>query len=83
MTIKEAIKKARQNFEWTDMPAGEPSSVDIGFLRSDGREDETQFDLYSDDMEKELDDLWDEMCYELESGKRDVLYVSLLGYIEE
>jgi len=81
MTIKEAIKVAKENGEWCVSPY-EPTSVNVGFINNDGHEDETQFDLL-ENFEKELEDMWDELHRELEGKIDSVTYVEALGYIED
>lgn len=51
----------------------------IGFINSDGREDETQFDVYEDTAAEELESLFADFCKEnhCDPGKR--LYTEYAG----
>ena len=42
-----------------------------------------QLDTWGDNHEKELENLWDEMCEEFGSTLDGVISVEALGYIEE
>ena len=64
MTVKEAIIQGKETYLWTPV-SGNPFSVDVEFQRRDGVEDQTQLDLYSDDPEEELSDLWGSLHEEL------------------
>ena len=84
MAIHEAIEIAKANYQWPTTGYNEPTSVDVGFLREeDGEfyEDETQFDLWGNDNEKDLSDLWATLCTEFSSKPDNVLYVESYGYI--
>ena len=82
MTIEQAIAEAKATGNWS-VVKHEPTSVNVGFYNyTDERDDETQFDLWGDDHEKELTDLWNELGEELESKLNEVLYVEALGYVE-
>lgn len=74
MTIYEAIAKAKGEHEWS-YTRHDPFTVAVGFINDEGCEDETCFDLYGDDPERELNDLWNDMAYEFESKIDGVTYV--------
>ena len=82
MTINEAIVTARTACTWGITPY-EPTSVDVGFIDRTGREDETQFDLYSGSPEQELERLWESMHDEFGADHDSVTYVEAYGYIVE
>lgn len=83
MTIKEAIAEAKQTYNWSVVDH-EPTSVNVGFYNYlDERDDETQFDLWSDAPENELEELWSDQCEEMNSKIHGVLYVEALGYIQD
>lgn len=50
----------------------EPGTYDIGFINSDGAEDETEFDVRDYD---ELVELWEDFCKENGFRYDSVLYV--------
>ena len=88
MTISEAIAKAKKENEWFEgLAVAYGTSVDVGFINREGREDETQFDLYAFGTygyEKELNDLWEDQHNDILDADVDaVTYVSMLGYIAE
>ena len=83
MTIREAVGFAKKHYEWSTVK-GEPTSVDIEFFTDDGHDDETQVDLWGDtDEEKisELEDLWESLCYEMNSDKNNINSVYAYGTI--
>lgn len=83
MTIKKAIAEAKRTCNWSVVDH-EPTSVNVGFFNlAEGREDETQFDTWGDNPEKELEDLWNDLCKEFNSSRTNVLYVEALGYIQD
>ena len=82
MTISEAITKAMEEGEWSIVD-GEPTSVIVGFETLDGKRDETELDLYSDNPSKELSKLWSSLAAEMESSNENILYVNAYGYIHE
>ena len=82
MTIKSAITKAKSSYNWSVVPH-EPTTVCIQYKTKDGMLQETEFDLYLDDPELELADLWVLLCEELESGRDAVESVEAYGYISE
>ena len=88
MTIQEAIAEAKKNFEWSIVQY-EPTTVRIGFLSKwyetddNYHHDETEFDLYDEDKETELAELWESQCEELGSALDKVEYVEAYGYIAE
>lgn len=76
MTIREAIKKAKEKYLWT-FDRSEPCvCVDVVFETLDGDFDETEFELCTDDKENELEDLWKNMCREMNSGENFVIGIS-------
>ena len=79
MTIKEAIAKAKKEFDWTWAPY-EPVTVAVGFINDEGREDETALDLWGDDAEKELDYLWNDLHAEFGADIDGVTYVETHFY---
>lgn len=83
MSIKEAIAEAKQIGNWC-IAAFEPSSVNVGFIRlTDGKEDQTQFDTWGDNHERELESIWKELHDEFDAGINTVSYVEALGYIQD
>lgn len=85
MTIREAVEEAKKCGEWSVVD-GEPTSVDIEFWTDEGRDDETQLDIWGfTDEEKiaELEDLWASLCYEFESDKNNINSVYAYGYIRD
>lgn len=79
MTIYEAIAKAKEDREWS-YTRHDPFTVAVGFINDEGRDDETCFDLYGDDPERELNDLWNDMAYEFGSKLDSITYVESHGY---
>ena len=82
MTIKSAVAEAKTLYNWSIVPH-EPSSVCVQYKTKDGMLQETEFDLYMDDPELELADLWELLCEELGSGRDAVESVEAYGYISE
>ena len=82
MTIKEAIKEAKERSDWS-IVAYEPTSVTVEFMTVDKYRDETELDLYGDDPEQELKELWESLCEEFDSLPNLVLSVEAYGYIRE
>lgn len=80
MTIKSAINKAKSSYTWSIVPH-EPTTVSVRYKTKDGMMQETEFDLYTDDPEMELADLWERLCGELGSGRDAVHAVEAHGYI--
>ncbi len=80
MTIKEAIGKAKENGTFSAVPH-EPTSADVYFRGEGGSYDATQFDLYAEDKETELDELFTQFCQENRFRSDTVTAVELLGYI--
>ena len=74
MTINNAIKQAKENYNWIS-GVHEPFSVAVGFTNRKGREDETCFDLWGDNPEKELTELWEGMTAEFDADVDSVTYV--------
>ena len=79
MTIKDAIEKAKREFEWSTVD-GVPFTAAVGFINNDGREDETSFDLWNDNPVNELDSLWNEMAMEFDASLDSVTYVESHDY---
>lgn len=77
MTIREAVEKAKNGYGWPKIPDLIPVSVFVGFVNNEGKEDETFFDLYDSDKVAELEELWDSMYKEMESGIDSVIYVEM------
>lgn len=82
MTIKEIIKKQKQEGCFSIVPH-EPTSVDVYFTDDEGGYDATQFDLYSDNIEEELDSLFTDFCKENHFPIDTVTDINVLGYIAE
>lgn len=81
MTIKQAINEARKIGEWS-VVIHMPSSINVGFMNCNGREEETQLDIWGDNPEKELDNLWKDLHTWLGGETDSITYVSYLGYVE-
>ena len=75
MTIREAIKKAKKEYEW--FKSENPVTVLVGFEDREGEEQQTTFDLITEDEETELEDIWDYMFAEMESEIDGVTYVEM------
>lgn len=73
MTVAEAVAKAREDGSWDD--SSDILEVNVGFRNYDGKEDETQLDLYCNDKVKELERLWDSLYLEMDSCKDGILYL--------
>ncbi len=82
MTIKSAISAAKSSYNWSIVPH-EPTTVSVRYRIKGGTLLETDFDLYTDDPETELADLWDHLCSELCSGRDAVQSVKAFGCILE
>lgn len=80
MTIKEAISEAKSVFNWIIVPH-EPTSVRVKYISEKGTTQETKFDLYTDDLEKELAELWECLFEELGTKRDAVESVEAYGYI--
>ena len=79
MRIAEAIEESRKDYDWVDI--NHPTSVTVGFINKNGGTDETELDLYSGEMEAELENLWSELAEELGSDIDLIEYVDMIGYI--
>lgn len=80
MSIREAIAKAKQENFWTNVP----TTVIVWFYNtSDERDDVTTFDLFGEDNENELIDLWEDQYEEFGTAENAVYSVEPLGYIED
>lgn len=83
MTIKEAINEAKLMFNWNIVPH-EPTSVRVIFneyKKEKGKIQDIKFDLYTDDLEQELAELWEDLFEELGSKRDGVKSVEAYGYI--
>ncbi len=80
MKITEAIQKSKKNCTWNITPHS-PTSVLVRFMTNDQKEDETELDLYEENKEEELSDLWSSLAKEMESSKNQVIYIEAYGYI--
>ena len=77
MTITMAIQQAKENYDWQPVP-GAPASVRVRFINSNGQDDETELDLYSDNKEQELDELWASLHDEMSADLDSITGVSLI-----
>ena len=59
-----------------------PTTVDVDFEAA-GKWDQTQFDLYSSEPEKELTDLWESMYKEFGTDLNGITEIYAYGYICE
>ena len=82
MTIKEAVCEAKSSHTWSILPH-DPTTVSVRYIAKDGTLQKTDFDLYADDPETELADLWERLCSELGSGRDAVKSVEAYGFIPE
>ena len=82
MTIAEAIKKAKERQRWNITPH-EPTSVSVLFAENSGQWYETDLNLYQEDKETELAELWASLCEEMASKEDRVVEVKAYGYIVE
>ena len=73
MTIRRAIMEAKRDGAWR--PYRKPVSVLVIFENVDGRQDETELDLYCVDKDTELSELWETLCREMDSAPHLVLAV--------
>ena len=82
MTIQSAIIAAKASYNWSIVPH-EPTTVSVRYRIKSGTLLETDFDLYTDDPETELEYLWERLCGELCSARDAVHAVEAFGYILE
>ena len=82
MTIAEAIRKAKEEQNWNVVP-NEPTSVSVLFAENSGQWFETELDLYGDDKEAELTELWASPCDEMLSATDRIVEVKAYGYIAD
>ena len=82
MTIQTAIIAAKSSYNWSIVPH-EPTTVSVRYRIKSGTLLETDFDLYTDDPETELADLWERLCGELCSARDAVHSVEAFRYILE
>ena len=81
MTIQDAISVSKKSGNWNVVPHC-PTSVDVDF-KAAGKWDQIQFDLYGDNLEEELIDLWTTMYAEYGADLDSVSDVNAYGYICE
>ena len=85
MPICNDIEKALTYNEWLDKVWLSDAMYNIGFVNSEGNEDETQFDIHgTHSMRKtisELTELFADFCKENDFSTRKVSYVSYAGKI--
>lgn len=77
MTIAQAIQQAKENYDWQPVP-GEPASVQVRFINRDGQDDETELNLYADNKEQELGELWASLHDEMSADLDSITGVSLI-----
>ncbi len=53
-------------------------TVNVGFVNSDGQDDETQFDIVNTE---DLNDLFEEFCIENGMAMPAVEYIDTVGYV--
>ena len=82
MTIQSAIIAAKSSYNWSIVPH-EPTTVSVRYRMKGGTLLETDFDLYTDNPETELEYLWERLCGELCSARDAVQSVKAYGYILE
>lgn len=79
-SLQEAINTSKVHGEWS-IVAHEPTTVDIDFINQDGNLDQTQFDLYSETPEMELEVLYRDFCKENNFAENTVQCVYAYGRI--
>lgn len=79
-SLKEAIKRSKVYGEWS-VVAHKPTTVDVDFVHPDGNLDQTQFDLYSETPERELEVLYSDFCKENNFAENTVRGVYAYGRI--
>lgn len=82
MTIAESIRKAKEEQNWNVVP-NEPTSVSVLFADNSGQWFETELDLYGDNKEVELAELWASLCEEMDSKEDRIVEVKAYGYIAD
>jgi hypothetical protein len=82
MTIAEAIKKAKEKQKWNVAPHV-PTTVAVLFQENRGQWFETELDLYGEDKETELTELWASLCDEMDSSEDRIVEVKAYGHIVE
>lgn len=82
MEIKMAIKIAKKDGNWSIVP-NKPTSVAVVFVNNANIEDETELDLYSEDLESELVELWEMLAEEMDSAKDKVISVEAYGFVKD
>lgn len=76
MSIQEALKQSNlENY------SKNPTSVLVRFLAKEGQEDETEFDLYSDQKWSELGELWSSMHNEMGAEENSILCIEDRGFL--
>lgn len=81
MEIKMAIERAKKDGNWSII-TNKPTSVVVSFMNNANIEDETELDLYSEDLESELAELWDMLAEEMDSAKDKVISVEAYGFVK-
>ena len=81
MEIKMAIERAKKDGNWSII-TNKPTSVVVSFINNANIEDETELDLYSEDLESELAELWDMLAEEMDSAKDKVISVEAYGFVK-
>lgn len=81
MEIKMAIERAKKDGNWSII-TNKPTSVVVSFMNNANIEDETELDLYSEDLESELAELWDMLAEEMDLAKDKVISVEAYGFVK-
>lgn len=78
MTIKEAVKKAKEVYVWHNKE--NQVTVAVEFSDIDGLKHETTYDLYEEDKVGELEEIWNDQYVEMESTLNGINYVEMHKY---
>ena len=81
MTIRKTIKEQGWNFECSVLTCFRAMIVHVGFIDSDGNDDETSFDISAYDV-KELDTLYSDFCKENGLKRNTVTSISVVAVAE-
>lgn len=81
MEIKMAIETAKKDGNWS-IVSNKPTSVAVVFVNNANIEDETKLDLYSEDLESELVELWGTLAEEMDSAKDKVISIEAYGFVK-
>lgn len=81
MEIKMAIETAKKDGNWS-IVSNKPTSVAVVFVNNANIEDETELDLYSEDLESELVELWGTLAEEMDSAKDKVISIEAYGFVK-